>query len=340
MTDAELPDARTVPLSRCLDWLAAGWRLFLVDPVRWAVIALLFIFILAAVGVVLLGPVHAQSAVTLAPAGSQGKARRRRLGGPPDKEVQRRHAGQQARALRVVSIKLRHCVALVAKGSHPCLPPAPCCEALWTQRDPPIEREQALHGWAITLVAFPVLGAGLISVADDAARGRPLRIDGLFDGLRRAPGKHITLGIFHLVGALIIAFVATVIGGSAALTGLLIGPLAAVGLAAGGIMLAVMVFMALWIGLLMALCFAPALVLFHRAEPIDALSCSAQACARNLPTVFVVALSIYVLVWIAMLPAGLGLLVLLPVLAGAQHAAWLDLFDQRPALPEPPAATD
>ncbi len=248
MTHADLPEALTVPVSRCLDGLVAGWRLFLIDPARWAVIALIFVFILAAIGVV------------------------------------------------------------------------------------------PLIGWAITLVAFPVLGAGMISVADDAAAGRPIRIDGLFDGLRRMPGKHITVGIFHLGGALIIGFVAVLIGGSAALTGLLIGPLAAVGLATGGIMLAVMVFMALWIGLLMAIWFAPALVLFHDAEPIDALGRSAQACARNLPCVFVVALSIYLLVWIAMLPAGLGLLVLLPVLAGAQHAAYLDIFAQRPALPGPPSS--
>ena len=249
MTHPELPEPRTVPVSRCLDWLLAGWRIFLIDPARWAVISLIFILILAAIGVV------------------------------------------------------------------------------------------PLIGWAITLIAFPVLGAGLISVAGDAARGRPIRIDGLFDGLRRSAGRHITLGICHLAGALVIGLIAVGIGGSAALTGLLIGPLAAVGLATGGIMLAVMVFMALWIGLLMALWFAPALVLFHDAEPIDALACSARACARNLSSVFVVALSVYILGWVAMLPAGLGLLVLLPVLAGAQHAAYRDLFNQHPALPGPPSST-
>ena len=249
MTHPELPEPRTVPVSRCLDWLLAGWRIFLIDPARWAVISLIFILILAAIGVV------------------------------------------------------------------------------------------PLIGWAITLIAFPVLGAGLISVAGDAARGRPIRIDGLFDGLRRSAGRHITLGICHLAGALVIGLIAVGIGGSAALTGLLIGPLAAVGLATGGIMLAVMVFMALWIGLLMALWFAPALVLFHDAEPIDALAFSARACARNLSSVFVVALSVYILGWVAMLPAGLGLLVLLPVLAGAQHAAYRDLFNQHPALPGPPSST-
>jgi len=191
-----------------------------------------------------------------------------------------------------------------------------------------------LIGWAITLLAFPVLGAGLVAVADEVANGRPVRVDALFDGLRIDAGKHVMVGVFHLVAALIIGFVAFLIGASAALTGALLGPLAAVGLTAGGVMLATVVFIALWIMVVMALWFAPALIRFHGAEPIDALTHSINACARNLPVCLVLALAIYVLIWVAMIPAGLGLLVLIPVLAGAHHAAYLDIFAAHPALPE------
>ncbi len=191
-----------------------------------------------------------------------------------------------------------------------------------------------LIGWAITLIAFPVLGAGLVAVADDVACGKPLRIDTVFDGLRADAGKHIMVGVFHLVAALLIGFVALLIGASAALTGALIGPLAAVGLTTGGIMLAVVVFTALWIMVVMALWFAPALIRFHGAEPLDALTHSINACVRNLPVFFVLALGLYVLTWMAMIPAGLGLLILIPVIAGAHHAAYLDIFADRRALPE------
>ena len=244
MDDAPLPEPTTIPASRCLDWLALGWRLFLTDPVRWAIVAALFMLILAAIGVV------------------------------------------------------------------------------------------PLIGWAITLMAFPVLGAGLVAVADDVACGKPVRIDALFDGLRADAGKHVMVGVFHLVAALLIGFVAVLIGASAALTGALLGPLAAVGLTTGGLMLALVVFTALWIMVVMALWFAPALIRFHGAEPIDALTHSINACVRNLPVFFVLALALYVLVWVAMIPAGLGLLVLIPVIAGAHHAAYLDIFAGRRALPE------
>jgi len=191
-----------------------------------------------------------------------------------------------------------------------------------------------LIGWAITLLAFPVLGAGLVAVADEVANGRPVRVDSLFDGIRVDAGQYVMIGVFHLVAALMIGFVAFLIGASAALTGALLGPLAAVGLTAGGVMLAVVVFIALWIMVIMALWFAPALIRFHGADPIDALTHSIDACLRNLPVCLVLALIIYVLTWVAMIPAGLGLLVLLPVLAGAHHAAYLDIFADRPALPE------
>jgi len=189
-----------------------------------------------------------------------------------------------------------------------------------------------LIGWAITLLAFPLLGAGLVALADDAAHERPLRLVTLFDGLRRDANSHIMVGVFHLAGALGIGFLASVIGASAALTGALIGPLAALGLATGGIMLAVVVFTALWLLMIMALWFAPALIRFHGAEPVAALTTSIQACIQNLPTCLVMALGLYLLTWIALLPAGLGLLVLIPVVGGAHHAAYLDIFAHRPAL--------
>jgi uncharacterized membrane protein len=243
-SSTDLPSPNTVPPARCLDWLAYGWRQFLRDPARWALIGALFVLILGALGVV------------------------------------------------------------------------------------------PLIGWAVTLLAFPVLGAGLVAAADHQANGRTLQLEALFDGLRTDAGKHVMVGVFHLVAALMIGFMAFLIGASAALTGAILGPLAAVGLTAGGVMLAVVVFMALWIMVIMALWFAPALIRFHGADPIDALTHSIDACLRNLPVCLVLALAIYVLAWVAMVPAGLGLLVLVPVLAGAHHAAYLDIFADRPALPE------
>ena len=131
------------------------------------------------------------------------------------------------------------------------------------------------------------------------------------------------------------ALIAFAIGGSAMLTGMLVGAFAGMGMAAGGMMFGVPVFTVLWVLLMMALWFAPALVMLHDVAPLEAMKLSAQACFQNLLTFGVLAALLYVLVWVAMLPAGLGMLVLVPVLAGALLAAWQDTFHARPALPAP-----
>jgi len=101
----------------------------------------------------------------------------------------------------------------------------------------------------------------------------------------------------------------------------------------------VAVFTVLWLLLLMALWFAPALVMLSDVAPLDALKLSAQACLSNFLTFLLLGLMLYVLTWIAMLPAGLGMLLLVPVIIGALHAAWRDTFARPAALP-PPAPHD
>ncbi|BAL22932.1 BPSS1780 family membrane protein [Azoarcus sp. KH32C] len=195
-----------------------------------------------------------------------------------------------------------------------------------------------LLGWALAPLVLPVLAAGMLAGAHALDQGEPLRIDHLFDGVRRHAGNLLMIGGFHLLGALLAALIAAAVGSSAALTGMLVGAFAGVGLAAGGVMLAVAVFTVLWVLLLMALWFAPALVMLQNVSPLDAMKLSAQACLSNFVSFLVLGLTLYIVTWLAMLPAGLGILVLVPVLAGALHAAWKDTFgESRPALLAPAA---
>ena len=191
-----------------------------------------------------------------------------------------------------------------------------------------------LLGWAAVLVAFPILSAGMVAGAAELEAGRPLKVDHLFEGLRHHAANLLMVGLFYLVGGLLAGLIAAAIGGSAALTGYVVGALAGLGLAIGGVMLASAVFTVLWVGLIMALWFAPALVLLHDVAPLEAMRLSVSACIHNLPCFGLLALMLYVLIWVAMLPAGLGMLVLVPVLAGALHASYLDAFPE-PAVVRP-----
>jgi uncharacterized membrane protein len=89
-----------------------------------------------------------------------------------------------------------------------------------------------------------------------------------------------------------------------------------------------------------ALWFAPPLVVLRDTPPLDAMKMSLSACFNNLGSFVVLGVLIYVLIWVALLPLGLGMIVLIPVLAGTLHASYQDVFGERPALPPAAAAEE
>lgn len=195
-----------------------------------------------------------------------------------------------------------------------------------------------LLGWAVAPLALPLLVGGMLSGAQVVDRGERLRIDHLFDGIRHHPGPLLLVGSFHLLGGLLAALVAVAISGSAVLTGMVVGALPGVGMATAGVLFGALVFSVLWALLMMALWFAPALVMLDDLEPLSATALSVRAWLANLLTFIVLAGLLYVLIWVAMLPAGLGMLVLTPVMTGALYASWRDTFVPTLSLPPPGAA--
>ena len=106
----------------------------------------------------------------------------------------------------------------------------------------------------------------------------------------------------------------------------MMGRPAGMGIAFGGIMLAMLLSLALSVPLFMAMWFAPALVYFNNMAPVDALKASFNACLKNLLVFLVFGVVAMILSFFAALPIGLGFLILIPVLAGALYVAYRDIF--------------
>ena len=194
-----------------------------------------------------------------------------------------------------------------------------------------------LLGWAVVLIGFPIMVAGMVLGCHALAQGQPLRVDHLAAGLKVHAGNLALVGVFYLLGGLVAGFVSVVVGGGALLTGYILGALAGLGLGlVSGVVLGSVVFSVLWVLLITALWFAAPLVVLRDTPPLDAMKLSLTACFNNFGAFVVLGVLIYVLIWVAMLPAGLGVLVLIPVLAGTLSASFQDVFGERPALP--PAA--
>ena len=168
--------------------------------------------------------------------------------------------------------------------------------------------------------------AGLLQVADKASKGEKIEINDMFAGFRVHSRQLVQVGVLYMVGMLIILMVAAMISGGSMASGLLLGQMAGAGMAVGGMVLALLVSLVLSVPLMMGVWFAPALVLFNGMEAVDALKASFAANLKNLVPMLVYGIFVLVLAFFAALPAGLGFLVLAPVLAGSIYAQYRDLF--------------
>ena len=81
---------------------------------------------------------------------------------------------------------------------------------------------------------------------------------------------------------------------------------------------------------MMALWFAPALVVLRDVPAIDAMKLSFTGCMRNLWPFLTYSAIALVMLCIAALPLGLGLLVAAPVLIASGYTSYLDVYPLSP----------
>ncbi|MGL5633408.1 MAG: BPSS1780 family membrane protein [Azovibrio sp.] len=76
----------------------------------------------------------------------------------------------------------------------------------------------------------------------------------------------------------------------------------------------------------MALWFAPVLLVFHGMSPVEAMKSSFAGCLKNWLVFLVFGLLCSIFLFFVALSLGLGFLILIPVLSGAVYASYRDIF--------------
>jgi uncharacterized membrane protein len=179
-------------------------------------------------------------------------------------------------------------------------------------------------GLAAALLA-PVFAGGIVRGCQEVNDGGALEIGHLFAGFKENTGRLVMIGVFNLVAWIVIMLVIYVLIG-ASMSALMMGggdPSAAAG---APVLLAGLIALALSIPVYMALWFAPALVTLNDFEPVQALKTSFSACLKNIVPYLVYGVILFALAIVASIPAGLGWLVLGPVLAISVYTAYRDIF--------------
>lgn len=200
----------------------------------------------------------------------------------------------------------------------------------------------------MTLLA-PAFTAGFMLACRDLEKGEELELGYLIAGFKQDAGQLITVGGLYLVGSITILGLMMMGGGGAILGSAALGQMqgvepneAMVG-AIGGMLIALLIASALLIPLLMAYWFAPALVAMRGLTAMEAMKLSFFGCLRNWLPFLVYGVIAFILMMLAMIPFGLGMLVLVPVLSASIYVGYKDIFPveaeaepeaEQPALPD------
>lgn len=197
-----------------------------------------------------------------------------------------------------------------------------------------------LVGPLVMSLLAPVFAAGFMFACRDLENGNELELRHLVAGFMHNTSQLVTVGGLYLVGSIAIMGVMMFAGGGAilgasALNGMHGGepPDVAIG-AMGGMLVALLSMLLLLIPLLMAYWFAPALVFFNDLPAAQAMKASFNACMKNWLPFTVYGIAGFCLFVAALIPFGLGLLVLIPVITASIYTGYKDIF----AVAAPPVA--
>jgi uncharacterized membrane protein len=188
----------------------------------------------------------------------------------------------------------------------------------------------------------PLLLGGLMTAAKDIESGRDIEIAHLFRGFRQNTSHLITVGGVYLVGQVVISGVMIMLGGPEFQQALRVGvdgidPASITPEVATRILTALLVGMALFVPLAMATWFSPALVILDNQSGFAAMGESVRACLRNMQAFLIYGVFSLLLLIVALIPFGLGLVLWIPVTMLTIYTSYRDVFAT--AAPSEQAAT-
>ena len=180
-------------------------------------------------------------------------------------------------------------------------------------------------------IITPILVGGLMMACRQQEEGGEISISLAFAGFSHKTGQLAIIGLAYLISniailMLIVVLVFVIVGGmpdvqqwETAEPELVVRNLI-------NISLAVLIGMALYLPVVMALWFAPALVVFNELSAIDAMKDSLKGCLLNVLPFLLYGVLVMFLMILATLPLFLGWLVLLPVLTASVYISYRDIF--------------
>lgn len=183
-----------------------------------------------------------------------------------------------------------------------------------------------------------VIAAGFMVGCHSLARGGDFELEHLLAGFRKNFGSLLLLGLFLVVAAIVIMLVLGMFVGMTVVAAIWAGNspdiVSTLMASATTMLLGALVALALSVPVLAAYWFAPALVMLNGMSPGAALKESFSGCFKNLLAFLVYGIVMLLAAIVAVIPAGLGMLVWIPVAMASTYAAYRSIFTE-PATGQP-----
>ncbi len=186
-----------------------------------------------------------------------------------------------------------------------------------------------LLGQFIFTLISPVFLAGIMLGCKELEQGRQFELVHLFAAFKTHAKPLITVGGIYLLGQVLIVGIVMMIGGSMMAEMMLYGKRVDESELMGvmdNILTASLVAILLSIPLLMAAWFSPLLVVFHNMPPVIAMQRSFFSCLRNFIPFQLYGITLIILTILALMPYGLGLIILIPTIFGSIYVSYKDIF--------------
>lgn len=185
-----------------------------------------------------------------------------------------------------------------------------------------------LIGRVLAMAGLQILAGGMLAAAHSVHLTGKLKFSQIFDGFRLHPGNLALVGVLFGLALTLAGFItfliSIVVSATAhALSGLPFG----LDMLLQALFADWIVSLGAVIVMLLALWFAPALVMLDRVPPFEAMRLSLRACLRNGgATLTLAAILAFVVPAFVTLTLGFGIFIVLPLVATTVYASYRDVF--------------
>jgi uncharacterized membrane protein len=180
-------------------------------------------------------------------------------------------------------------------------------------------------GSVLSTLLAPVFAAGMMWGCRALTRNQDLEINHLFEGFKHNTSQLVAVGGIYMVSLLLVAVIAVLTLDKATVELLVQGKEVSTE-QADAMLLPILTTFLLLLPVLMAYWFAPVLAGLHNLTAVEAMKLSFNACLKNLLPFFLYGFIFMLLLIVAIIPFGLGLVVVVPMMMTSLYTSYADVF--------------